>query len=99
MTADEVIKIVVTRERFVEFVSTDHAMYFQLTDKECYDYMCNFVMNGTGVYLSVEEARKKFKKIPFKEFNGYATQFMKAVENAFVPPPNGEESDAPSSPE
>ena len=93
------IKIVVTQERFEEFVSIDHAMYFQLTNKEAYDYMCHFIINGTNSYLSVEEARKKFKKIPQKEFNGYVTQFMKAVSDAFVPPPNGAESDGLSSQE
>lgn len=92
------IKIVVTRERFEEVVSIEHAMYFQLTNKEAYDYMCNFVMNGTGVYLTIDESRAKFKKIPQKEFNGYITQFMKAVSDAFVNPPSGATSDEPSSP-
>lgn len=87
------IKIVVTRERFEEVVSIDDSMYFlQLTNKEAYDYMCHFVMNGEDTYLSVEDARKKFKSIPRKEFQKYINQFMKAVGDAFVNPPSGAES-------
>lgn len=93
----DTIKIVVTRERFEEVVSIDHAMYFNLTNKEAYDYICHFVMNGTNSYLSTEQAREKFKKIPQKEFGGYITQFMKAVSDAFVPPTSGATSDEPSS--
>jgi N-dimethylarginine dimethylaminohydrolase len=91
------IKIVVTRERFEEVVSIDDSMYFlQITNKEAYDYMCNFVMNGENTYLSVDEARKKFKSIPRKEFQIYISKFMKAVGDAFVNPTNGADSDEPS---
>lgn len=91
------IKLVVTRERFEEVVSIEDSMYFlQLTNKEAYDYMCHFVMNGDNHYLSVEEARKKFKVIPRKDFQGYVNQFMKAVGEAFVDPPSGAASDEQS---
>lgn len=84
---DDTIKIVVTRERFEEVVSIEDSMYFlQITNKEAYDYMCHFVMNGENTYLSVEDARKKFKKIPRKEFDSYVNKFMKAVGDAFVSP-------------
>jgi hypothetical protein len=87
---DEPIKIVVTRERFDEIVSIDDSMHFlEITNLEAYGYMCNFVMNGNDTYLSVEEARKKFKKIPRKELRTYISMFVKAVGDAFVNPPNG----------
>lgn len=94
---DEPIRIFVTRERFEEIVSIQDSMYFiELNDKEVYDYMCHFVVNGDSTYLSVGDARKKFKNIPRREFSGYITQFMKAVSNAFVNPPNGADSDEQS---
>lgn len=93
----DAIKIVVTRERFEEVISIDDAMYFnQITQKEAYDYMCQFCMNGDNTYLSVEEARKKFKSIPRKEFQTYVNKFMEAVRDAFVNPPSGAESDEQS---
>lgn len=93
----DAIKIVVTRERFEEVVSIDDSMYFlQITNKEAYDYMCNFVMNGENTYLSVEDARKKFKSIPRKEFQNYINKFMKAVGEAFVNPPSGADSNEQS---
>lgn len=91
---DNPIKIVVTRERFEEVISIDDSMYFlEMTNKEVYDYMCHFVMNGDNSYLSKEEARKKFKTIPRKEFDIYIQKFMKAVGDAFVNPPSGAVSD------
>lgn len=89
-----VIKIVVTRERFEEIVSIDDSMNFlQITNKEAYDYMCQFVQNGTGTYLSTKEARAKFKRIARKEFQSYVDAFIKAVGEAYVNPPSGAESD------
>lgn len=91
------IKIVVTRERFEEIVSIEDSMYFlRMTQKEVYDYMCQFVVNGENTYLSIEDAKKKFKKIPAKEFRTYLNQFMKAVNDAFVNPTNGADSDEQS---
>lgn len=93
----EPIKLVVTRERFEEIISIDDSMHFlELNNKEMYEYMCQFVVNGNDSYLSVEDARKKFKTIPRKEFQAYITQFMKAVGEAFVNPPNGAVSEEPS---
>lgn len=94
------IKIKVTQERFEEVVSIDDEMHFgEMTRKEVYDYMVQFVTNGNDAYLPVEEARKLFKKVPSKELSNYITQFFKAVSDAFVNPPNGATSDGQSSPE
>jgi N-dimethylarginine dimethylaminohydrolase len=88
------IKIVVTQDRFEEIVSIEDSMYFlNITKKEAYDYMCNFVMNGENTYLSIEDAKKRFKKIPSKELNTYVSKFLKAVNDAFVNPTKGADSD------
>lgn len=91
------IKIKVTRERFEELVSIDDAMNFlDLTNKEAYDYMVQFVVNDEGEYLPEADARKLFKRIPRKEFNGHVGQFIKAIGEAYVSPPSGADSDKQS---
>jgi hypothetical protein len=87
---DEPIKIVVTRERFEEVVSIEDSMNFlQVSNKEAYEYICNFVVDESGNYLSVEDARKKFKKIPRKELQPYIRKFIQAVNDSYVSPTNG----------
>ena len=87
---DEVVKIVVTKERYDDIMSIDDGFYLmEKTDKEVYKIMCNFVVGDDGKYLSVEDARKAFSKIPRKEFSAYIMQFLKAIGEAFVPPTNG----------
>lgn len=99
------IKLKVTRERFEEVVSVDDEMYFsELTKKELYEYMLQFVW-GTYKeksgetetehegYLPTVEARKLFKKVLVKDLDGYIIDFYKAINNAFVNPPNGAASE------
>lgn len=81
------IKIKVTQERFEEIISIDDMLHLgELTRKEMYDYMVQFVVNENGAYVPIEEARKLFKKIPAKELSNTITQFLKAVSEAFVDP-------------
>lgn len=92
------IQIKVTQERFEEIVSIDDEMHFaEMSKKEVYDYMVQFVLNGDNSYLPVEEARKLFKKIPAKELNSHITQFFKAVSEAFVSPQSAGTSEGQSS--
>ena len=93
----DTIKIKVTRERFEEIVSIDDAMNLgTITKKELYDYMTQFVLNGSDdTYLSQQDARKLFKKIPAKELSSYIVEFFTVVNNAFVNPTNGAESNSP----
>lgn len=91
------IQIKVTKERFEEVISIDDSMYIlEMTNKEAYDYMCQFIVNGDNTYLSQMEARKLFKKIPRKELEDYIHKFMKAIGDAFVNPTNGVVSDEAS---
>ena len=84
------IKIRVSLERFEEIVSIDDSMNFlELSNKEAYDYMVQFVVDDQGAYLSTSDARKLFKKIPRKELGDYIVSFIKAVGDAFVNPPSG----------
>lgn len=93
MEEDKTIKLVVTQERFEEIVSIDDAMnFFELKNKEVYEYMCHFVFEEEH-YLEYKEARKKFKSIPLKELEKYISAFVKAVGNAFVNPTNGADSE------
>lgn len=90
------IKIYVTRERYEEIFSIDDDLrFFELTNREAYDYMSQFCVGENGDYLSQAEARKIFKKIPRKEFGNYLREFIKAVGEAFVNPPNGADSSEP----
>lgn len=90
----DTVRIKVTRERYEEVVSIEDDMhFFELTNREAYEYMTHFCLNGSeDTYLEPEQARKLFKKIPRKEFDKYVTQFVKAIGDAFVPPPNGADS-------
>lgn len=93
----ETIKLLVTQERFEEVVSIEDAMNLgEMTRKEVYDYMVQFVTSESGKYLPAEEARKLFKTIPAKELSGYISKFFKAVSDAFVNPPSGAVSDEQS---
>lgn len=90
------IKIQVTRERWEEIVTIDDEMHIlELTKKEAYDYMVQFVVDENGNYIPIPEARKLFKKVKSKELGTYVNQFLKAVGDAFVNPTNGAESNAP----
>ena len=84
------IKIVVTKERYDEVLSIEDGFFlFESTDKEVYLKMCEFVVNDEGQYIGVDAARKLFKGIPRKELSTYIIDFIKAIGEAFVPPPNG----------
>ena len=84
------IKIQVSLERFEEIVSIEDSMNFmELSRKEAYDYLVQFVVNEQGEPLPVSEARALFKKVPRKELDDYIMKFLKAVGDAFVNPPNG----------
>ena len=92
------ITLKVTRERYEEVVSIDDDMhFFEMTNKQAYDYMLKFCVNGNGEYMTVDEARKEFKKIPRKEFGTHVSAFIKAIGEAFVNPPSGADSEEPSS--
>lgn len=85
-----------TRERFEEVVSIDDAMnIFQMTNKEAYDYMLQFVINDGGEYLPTEEARKLFKTVPRKDFPNYVKDFIDKIGKAYVNPTNGAELGEP----
>lgn len=87
------IKIRVTQERFDEIISIEDWVNFdQLTNVEAYGYVVQFVVGEDGKYLSAADARKLFKKVPKKEWNGYVDAFISSVQAAFVNPTSGGDS-------
>lgn len=67
----------------------DGFFLFESNDKEVYLKMCEFVVNEDGEYVGVDAARKMFKEIPRKELSEHILHFLKAIGDAFVPPPSG----------
>lgn len=84
------IKLRVTRERYDEVMSIEDGFFLhEMTDKEAYLKMCEFVVNEQGEYVGLTEARKLFKGVPRKDLGVYIADFLKAIGDAFVPPTNG----------
>lgn len=84
------IKLRVTRERYDEVMSIEDGFFLhEMTDKEAYLKMCEFVVNEQGEYVGLTEARKLFKNVPRKELGEHITAFIKAIGEAFVSPTNG----------
>lgn len=84
------IRIRVDIEKFEDIVSVEDSMNFlNLTNREVYEYMIQFVLDEKDKYIPVENARKLFKKIPRKELGDYILKFMKAINEAYVSPTSG----------
>ena len=84
------VKLVVTQEKFDRNFSIDDWFNFdKLSQKEVYEKLLLFVTDEEGNELSVEDARAVFKSIPKAEWLEVVTEFVKAVNDAFVNPTNG----------
>lgn len=84
------VKLVVTQEKFDRNLSIDDWFNFdKLSQKEVYEKLLLFVTDEEGNELSVEDARAVFKTIPKVEWIEVVTEFVKAVNDAFVNPTNG----------
>lgn len=84
------VKLVVTQEKFDRNFSIDDWFNFdKLSQKEVYEKLLLFVTDEEGNELSVEDARAVFKTIPKVEWIEVVTEFVKAVNDAFVNPTNG----------
>ena len=84
------VKLVVTQEKFDKNFSIDDWFNFEkLSQKEVYEKLLLFVTDEDGKELSVDEARAVFKGIPKAEWLAVVTDFVKAVNNAFVNPTSG----------
>lgn len=84
------IKIKVTAERFGEIVSIEHSMNFMdLTNKEAYEYLLDFVVDDNNQPIGKDRARLLFKSIPRNKLDDYINQFIKAIGEAFVNPTSG----------
>lgn len=87
---DNKIKLLVTQEKFDEVFSIDDWFNFDsMPQNEVYNKMLLFVVNENDEYVTVDEARAKFKEVKKSEWLEYVTEFIKAVKNAFVNPTNG----------
>jgi len=85
-----VVKIKVTQEKFDEYFSIDEWFNFsKLSNAEMYEKMLLFVVDDNGEPVTVEDARKLFKKVPKKEWADYVANFFTAVKDAFVSPTSG----------
>jgi len=84
------VKLVVTQEKFDRNFSIDDWFNFdKLSQKEVYEKLLLFVTDEEGKELSVDEARAVFKSIPKAEWLEVVTEFVKAVNDAFVNPTKG----------
>lgn len=84
------VKLLVTQEKFDEIFSIEDWLNFEnLDSKQVYEKMLQFVVDDSGNYLSVEDARELFRKIPKKDWTEQLTAFVNAVSDAFVNPTNG----------
>jgi len=84
------VKLVVTQEKFDRNFSIDDWFNFdKLSQKEVYEKLLLFVTDEEGNELSVEDARAVFKSVPKAEWLAVVTEFVKAVNDAFVNPTNG----------
>ena len=86
------IKIIfdVRPEQFDKFFGIDEWLYFyDMSNKEIYDKMLLVVVNENGEPLSIEVARKLFKKIPKTEWLQHVNNFVKIANDTFVSPTTG----------
>jgi len=84
------IKIKVTADRFGEIVSIEDSMNFlELTNKEAYEYLLDFVVDQNDQPIGKPAARKLFKVVPRNKLDDYIAQFIKAIGEAFVNPTSG----------
>ena len=86
----DTIKLRVTLEKFNEHFSIDE--WFDLasmTQKEIYEKMLCFVVDEENQPVEIEAAKKLFRKVPRKDWDGYVSAFYKAIGEAFVSPTNG----------
>lgn len=84
------INIVVTQDKFDECFSIDDWFNFdKMSQREVYEKLLLFAADEDGKELTADEARAVFKTIPKKEWIDYVTQFVKAVNDAFVNPTSG----------
>lgn len=96
------IKLVVTPASFDEHFSIDEWFNFsELTQKEMYEKMICFVVDAEGNPVEPVEARKLFRKVKKAEWGNYILAFMRAVNDAYVNPTNGDNltSQLPAEPE
>lgn len=90
MTDEIKIILKVTPESFDEHFSIDDWLNLgDMSNKDVYDKMIHFVVDENGEYLSVDDARKLFKKIPKKEWNQHVSNFYQSITEAFVSPTTG----------
>lgn len=84
------VKIVVTQEKFDQVFSIDDWMNFgELSQKDIYEKILNFVVDDAGEPVTVEQARVMFKSVPKAEWIEHLNAFATAVKDAFVNPTNG----------
>ena len=90
MTDEVKIILKVTPESFDEHFSIDDWLNLgDMSNKDVYDKMLHFVVDENGEAVTIEDARKLFKKIPKKEWSEYTAKFYQAITDAFVSPTNG----------
>jgi hypothetical protein len=95
---NEVIKIKVTIERFDEVIDLDDSFHLgEMNYTKAYEYLCQFVVNDAGEYVTPEEARSMFKQARIKraEIGAYWLNFVQKVNEAYIPKVSGSESSEP----
>lgn len=84
------IKLKIRLDKFEEIFSIEDFFHFgSMKQNELYEKMLNFVVDENDNEVTVEDARKLFKKVSKKQWPEYIAQFRKAVEDAYISPTNG----------
>ena len=81
------VKFIVTEEKFDEHFSIEEWLNFvNQPQSVIYSKMLSFVVDDEGNYLDEKDARKLFKSIPKREWIMCISEFVKAINEAFVNP-------------
>ena len=86
------IRLLVTQARFGEIVDLDDACNLaDVNITRAYEYICDFVVDENENYIGKDAARKLFKneRIKQNEISKYWVDFIRKVNDAYVPPPSG----------
>lgn len=97
---EDVINIKVTVERYDEVIDLDDSFdLLAIKLNRAYEYLCDFVVDEKGNYIGRDKARELFRKkrVKRKEVGKYWIDFVTKVNDAFVNPTNGADSEEPLS--
>lgn len=93
------IKLKVTQERYNETIDlVDSFDLAKVSISRAFEYLLAFVVDDNGEYVDTVTAKKMFSDARVKraEIGDYWLDFIKKVNESFVPPPNAATSEEQS---